>query len=314
MDSNLLLKYLRDSANPKEVAKVQTWLSEDPEGKHRAMYRRIHDIYNITAVSGGRLHGSAVRQHFRIRRILLSAVAGVAAALAVVALVRWQRVSVLDGLATQTETVSVPAGKSLMLKLEDGTQMWLNSTAEIERPVVFGRGCRRIKVLSGEVLFDVAKDAERPFVVETFATTVTVLGTRFNVEVDEDAQKCEVSLLRGKVSTSVGSGTVELAPNERLSFEGGKVVRSGITNISAVDCWTEGLIDVSDEPFDHLMRKFEKAYNVNILIERDALPEVSYTRGKIRISDGIEHALDVLRMASDFSYTRDFNTNTIIIK
>ena len=44
------------------------------------------------------------------------------------------------------------------------------------------------------------------------------------------------------------------------------------------------------------------------------MPTISYTRGKIRISDGIDHALEVLQVAADFVYERDFDKNTIIIK
>lgn len=51
------------------------------------------------------------------------------------------------------------------------------------------------------------------------------------------------------------------------------------------------------------MRKFELAYDVNIVIERDSLPQIRYTRGKVRISDGIDHALSMLALAADFTYS-----------
>ena len=79
-------------------------------------------------------------------------------------------------------------------------------------------------------------------------------------------------------------------------------------------CWNEGVIDVSSMPFDELMRKFEKAYNVNIEILRDSLPVVTYTRGKIRVADGIEHAMSVLRLASDFEYEYDIETATVYVR
>lgn len=87
-----------------------------------------------------------------------------------------------------------------------------------------------------------------------------------------------------------------------------------IGDISTVGCWNEGVIDVSSMPFDELMRKFEKAYNVNIEILRDSLPVVTYTRGKIRVTDGIEHAMSVLRLASDFEYEYDIETATVYVR
>ena len=54
--------------------------------------------------------------------------------------------------------------------------------------------------------------------------------------------------------------------------------------------------------------------NVNIEILRDSLPVVTYTRGKIRVTDGIEHAMSVLRLASDFEYEYDIETATVYVR
>ncbi len=50
---------------------------------------------------------------------------------------------------------------------------------------------------SGEVMFDVANDGRRPFNVETYASTISVLGTKFNVSVDEASGEFSAALLRG---------------------------------------------------------------------------------------------------------------------
>ena len=61
-------------------------------------------------------------------------------------------------------------------------------------------------------------------------------------------------------------------------------------------------------------RKFELAYDVQIIIDRDDVPQIRYTRGKVRVSDGIEHALDMLSLACDFEYDYDRQTSTVIIR
>ena len=62
------------------------------------------------------------------------------------------------------------------------------------------------------------------------------------------------------------------------------------------------------------MRRFSKAFDVNIEIAREELPVVTYTRGKIRVSEGLEHALSVLRLASDFSYEIDRESGKVTIR
>ena len=51
-----------------------------------------------------------------------------------------------------------------------------------------------------------------------------------------------------------------------------------------------------------------------MIIMRQDLPQFKFTRGKLRISDGVEAALKVLKMSSDFEYEIDRNTDTIYIR
>ena len=62
------------------------------------------------------------------------------------------------------------------------------------------------------------------------------------------------------------------------------------------------------------MAKLEMAFGVDIVIDRDTLPEFKYTGGRLRVSDGIEYALNVLRNGSDFTWSKDFRTGTIYIR
>ena len=105
-----------------------------------------------------------------------------------------------------------------------------------------------------------------------------------------------------------------LLPNQMVRLEDDHLYVERIADPRSVGCWTEGLIDVTDIPFDSLMKKFELAYDVRIVIARDTLPQIRYTRGKVRISEGVEHALSMLALASDFSYDYDRLTNTVVIR
>ncbi len=66
------------------------------------------------------------------------------------------------------------------LTLSDGTRVWLNSETSIQYPVAFGAKERRVFV-QGEAYFEVAKDAKKPFTVQFMSSSVTVLGTSFNI-------------------------------------------------------------------------------------------------------------------------------------
>ena len=317
MDQLILIKYLKGSASPKEESDIRRWLADDEDGSHREYYKQMHNIYNGMMLHGSKAASRSIPvRRATLKRFLAYSAAAAAAVLLVAGLLIHEKHSTIDMLSSKTETIMVPPGQSMELRLEDGPSLWLNVGTEVEKPSVFARKERRLVVRTGEILVDVAKDAERPFYVETFSSTVKVLGTRFDVEVDESSGICNVALLRGRVEARDNmSGMVYgLSPDEKLCFDRGNVYKERIANRSSVDCWTEGLVDVTGLQFDALMHKLERAFNVKISVERKDLPTISYTRGKIRISDGIEHALEVLQIASDFKYERDFNTNTIVIK
>lgn len=84
------------------------------------------------------------------------------------------------------------------IQLEDGSKVWLNKGTTIKYPTTFSGKNRPIK-LEGEAFFEVAKNAEKPFQVFTEKTTVTVLGTQFNVRAKKNEPTTEVAVKEGKV-------------------------------------------------------------------------------------------------------------------
>jgi transmembrane sensor len=92
-----------------------------------------------------------------------------------------------------------PVGNIATRTLDDGSRVTLSGNSQME--VKFYRHQRHVHLMRGEAIFDVAKDANRPFVVETELAKVTVLGTRF-----------AVNKLSKLVRISVDHGSVRVEP------------------------------------------------------------------------------------------------------
>ena len=86
-------------------------------------------------------------------------------------------------------------GEQRTVRLEDGSEVALNTASVVE--VAYTPGRRDIRLLQGQALFEVAHNAERPFVVTAGDRVVTALGTRFDVRLDSHAVK--VVLVDGRV-------------------------------------------------------------------------------------------------------------------
>jgi len=89
---------------------------------------------------------------------------------------------------------------TLVKTLEDGSTVYLAGSSSIFYPVRFAKDSREI-TMQGNALFDIAKNPQKPFRIETKKIIVEVLGTAFNVKSDTKGS-FELSVLRGKVKVT----------------------------------------------------------------------------------------------------------------
>ncbi len=80
----------------------------------------------------------------------------------------------------RAERFETALGEQHSVVLSDGSLVTLNTRSEME--LHFSHTQRRIKLLAGEALFQVAHDTARPFEVTAGETTVRAVGTGFNVD------------------------------------------------------------------------------------------------------------------------------------
>lgn len=314
MKEELLYNYLYGRATDSEKEQILAWLDEAPQ-KHQQELTRIQYLFTATEHYWPKTAGGGLTVRSNVRRIFRYA-SGIAAGIAVMLGV-WHlsALNVRNAITRHTETIEIPQGQYMSLLLEDGSKVWLNAGAKLEYPAIFDRKVRTVK-LTGEAMFEVERDTKRPFIVETFCSDVKVLGTKFNVVADPAERIFETTLMEGTVKVTNRSNPAEtmlMKPYDVVELIGDRLYKTTTTDFKDL-CWTEGLIAIKRMPFGDLMARFEKAYNVKIVIEREKMPEIRVMSGEIRISDGIDYALQVLQQVSDFTYHRDMEKNVIVIR
>ena len=314
MTNDELYRYFRGDASENEIADIERWLQADPANKLRFNEAQAMFAAMVMSAPAESLRDSFVvkRKTGRVVRLAMRISAAAAAvALVVSASVYMTRHAVENRLAETMTTISAPAGQRVNITLQDGTTVWLNSGTTIEYPARFGKE-RKVNV-EGEALFDVARDERHPFIVRTHACDVKVLGTKFNVLSDKESDMFCTSLLRGKVQvTNNRTGqSIILAPEQSVELKDGKLVRSSLESHDGL-MWNEGIISLYGDTFGALMRRFENAFGVRIDVIGSAdIP--MRTRGKVRVSEGIAHALDILGNYIDFRYDYDIDANVVTI-
>ncbi|MCC8035204.1 MAG: FecR domain-containing protein, partial [Rikenellaceae bacterium] len=312
----LLYRFFRCEATPAEENSVLDWIDLSAENSRRfeAERMRYYKLYlNAPGVIDARR--TAHRKPASAGKTLLGYIAGIATITGLIILTGvLVRSHIMRDLEAMTTEIFVPAGQRMQLTLSDGTSVTLNSGTVLQYPVVFGKE-RRVK-LKGEGMFDVVHDPGSPFIVETFVCDLEVIGTKFNVVAEETEQEFSASLFEGRLKLcNFLYGNIEyvMNPNESLSLNGKALMFDHLENNNAL-LLTEGLLSLENISFERLMRKFEKYYDVTIEIERETPPVIELSRGKIKVSEGIDHALKILQTSADFTYVKKDENRLIIIK
>lgn len=182
-------------------AAMEAWLSESP--KHLKAYTEIEAIaFSATSLKSlasleprpSKLHDSRLRTvrrlwtMQRVPRPRLSALVGVAASAAAALLI-------VPNLIRADFQAATGIAETQVLVLKDGTRLTLGPKSEIR--VRFLENERYVELADGEAFFEVARDINRPFIVNAGDTRVHVLGTKFDVS--HNAETVRTSVLEGTV-------------------------------------------------------------------------------------------------------------------
>lgn len=108
----------------------------------------------------------------------------------------------------ELHTLVVPRGVNYNVELSDGTLVYLDADSRLEYPSRFV-GDSRIVSVSGRAYFEVAHDAQHPFIVRTSRADIRVFGTEFCVS--DNGSQTTTTLIQGSVGIFKLQSDIELA-------------------------------------------------------------------------------------------------------
>lgn len=177
---------------------------------------------------------------------------------------------------TVQNTLDVPPGESYKLTLSDGTEVWLNAATRLRFPFHFGNATREVFV-AGEAYFNVAKDAQRPFVVRTALNSVQVLGTAFNINTYQ-AGTVKTSLVSGSViAQGKGNEKQSLQPGMQAEYGTGKGFTTSRFDEEEVSSWRNGVYYYHRMPLVSLIQEATRFYGMRFVIDADKFAGKSVT-------------------------------------
>ncbi|CAL1519502.1 FecR domain-containing protein [Chitinophaga sp. MM2321] len=163
-------------------------------------------------------------------------------------------------------TLATPRGGQYEVLLQDGTRAFLNAASSIRFPVSF-TGNERIVEMTGEVYFEVAKNAAKPFIVKAGDMQVHVLGTHFNIMAYPEEDCIRTTLAEGAVAVSRGTAIKTLQPGQQAVLQhndtGFEIHPADVEQEMA---WKDGRFIFNDN-IKGIMRQIERWYDVRVSYE-----------------------------------------------
>lgn len=323
----LLEKYVNGMCTDEEAALVKQWyqsfernsdsttgmgLTEEEELKER-IYSRILQGLDLEANDG------QPKTNYPLRK--WSLVAGIAAVLvlAILSIVFYSH-PVLKSrqLAVADESpviIAVTNNTNQIYKavLSDKSTVWLSPHAQLQYPKVFGAEVRRVS-MSGECFFEVTKNPQRPFIIQSRSMITKVWGTSFKVR--DDAKNAYVTVKTGKVSVRINKtgdnispllklekGEVMLYPNQSVTYVLDKHVlkpQLHTTVAPELQQWNRLNLSFDNQPLSEIIPVLNAKYHVHIVTGRAQLNH--YILNADMAGFNLSDVLEALKKSLNVSY------------
>lgn len=171
-------------------------------------------------------------------------------------------------------------GEQQHVTLQDGSQVHLNTQSHL----VFNMQSqsRFARLEQGEAFFDIAHDQEKPFLVKTPSGTIRVLGTKFNVKINND--ETVVTVIEGKVGVSNEENidtllsnsfqpTAVLIKNQELKLST-QHLQPYTVNALSTSTWRTGRQIYQGEPLSQVISDLNRYFARKILLGDQTLADM----------------------------------------
>ena len=283
MKNELLAKYILGETNTKEEQRVEQWLgeSEDHQREFRQLKRRIElgsKRYKY-GVFDPRQAIQKVKFPAKAHHLRILQVAGTIIVLISSILWFWNKSSL-------QETVLLSrTGETKAFYLPDSSHVTLTGDSRLTYDSQFGKTNREL-FLQGEAFFQVKRDMEKPFIVETSLIQVEVLGTSFQVIAKK--LQAEVFVEKGRVKITTQDKKQESVLETGMSVKYGK--KDGELMISTKEDKGEiQILKFDNAPLSEVIETLNEYYGCHVTLPANyATLRITVVFKKVSLEEAIE--------------------------
>jgi len=247
-----------------------------------------------------------------IARTLWYRVSGVAALLLMVfALFYYKRVG--SNMPSESITVNNLSRCIHKIVLADGSIVWLSPQSKIRYPGSF-EGESRMVSMEGEAFFEITRDPEMPFIINSGNVITKVLGTSFRIKSFHGTNSTEVSVLTGNVSVSIPGKEddgVMILPSHKVTYLRDKqLFEKGLEDkSSSMRIWEKITMSFENTFVSEVIKQLNKKFGVNITVNNPQIAE--YVLNADFTNQSLPAILQMLEKSLNVTYTINEETITL---
>ena len=192
-------------------------------------------------------------------------------------------IGVIVNIALASNTIETRVSEWRKVQLADGSRVSVGPNTLLK--VDFSEGFRRVHLQHGEVLFEVSKDAARPFIVNAGDALARAVGTRFAVDRREDGvsvtvQEGTVAVVRGGQAVALERAVdmrvaIALEKDERVEIPVDAPTaiplhKQRVDSVTAL-AWANGQLVLQQETVAEAVREFNRRNRLQLVIEDPAV-------------------------------------------
>jgi ferric-dicitrate binding protein FerR (iron transport regulator) len=303
-DFDLLMeRYVTGKVSEQERVKIEAWLdamgAEDntdlelsKEEEDRIFQKLTDSLTSVEEVVALKPKRKTRPDQWMIR---------IAASLVIVSLVSYAVWYFTTSGKYQLEVVAKNGVEKIILN--DGSLVWLRGESKVlyyEKP---DEGAR-YTTFQGEALFEVAKDASHPFIVQCGEVKVSVLGTSFNIKTGVD--QVELTVLTGKVNLSSAANTegIDVLPQEKIIYKSNGEFEKLSTNpqeITSLTVNTDYNMQFTNTGMDEVVNRLESKFNVSVKLSDKRIRNCKITMDFT--DQSLEKSLQLISEVLDVTYS-----------
>src|SRR5690625_2586589 len=330
INRELLRKYFNNSSTEEEAAKVLEWF-DTRQGQIWLRDQLNSDISEVTAVAESdirtltqeldsrknlqAIHSRIKKEQAACRKKLdaLGPLMKVAAAILVILtasfLYQDHYSSMTDELLTEPEPIHYVTAEDQQkrITLGDGTTVRLNGNSELLVAHDYLMDRREVS-LSGEAYFEVAHDADRPFIVRAKDASVEVLGTAFNVKATEESRDIQLAVTEGSVrfgymdeAMGGNEASIILEKGQFAQLDSDRqtilVEDFGVENYLS---WMRGRLVFNELSLDQVCMQLGRLYEIQCEFSDETLKKLQITADFS--NDSLEKVLEVISLSLDIDH------------